>query len=1082
MTAEVSEPPCAVAVAGGGPVGLVFALSLAEAQPHIPLRIAVHDHRWCKTPTGNGLQWKKEQSNHIRRSQVVTIESSIWTVLPRPVQDILFGDGSFDEVWPVASVQGNTHSFPRNVSLQVMEDRLLEVVQSERYKDVIVLKTDLVFSDLYHFLVIADGDTEFIASQAPDKIFGKPNFYDDIDSQVVLGAYFDNARTFSQMNAVVLSMAQKRFFVNSLSSSSGWLQMYLSDAEANELDVIPSVEREPDEVLPCIRKRCAFYCDMDLAYTSETGQSRFKCVLHDAFLKPAQEKSSLLWPRFQEGLSLFGIPRDCVQAVCAFRIDLLNWQAYYGELTSQRTPSSVRAMPHPWAFFIGNAANSLQNGAGQGLHIGWEMALSLAQSIHYAWVDGTPTDAEPFEPSVFTIATRKLQFGEAEMHSKIKADTRNLTSLATRINTALKRSQHAGGEEPRKNLQTKVKHLLEEMKKQRLPRSLLAQPPPSSATFDSIFNGLSNECLHVLDQTGLHDTKAGWHRNQSVGARHYMTTARTRSLSPSRPEMKMERKLSPLPEPASRSGDEKQQQAPIRSPPQMPLSTAPQMPPSRTAFQNDTTAYRAAQMPAAPTRALQNETAARARLVSPTRTPIEEPRSVPCIDLGDPAVLPIVAPTPVPTASMVGPSFSEQRKAMVSAPRSTAFHTPAPGYPSSLRPPEAAPFEWEAYGMVSSNAPYSLQTFGMPISGNNTNGVSTNASPTLISGGSSGNQPPATGLSATVPPAQSMASTMSPLPSNRTTRANGYAPHASVSFGFNHQQPMWDNALTSGYPSKLPRARSCHVLPSQNRQGIGSLAADKVMPSSLMPKGPPKARSFNTPPPAAPKAASFRMPTPNAPVASNAKKGIPSQNPRNQRTVSFHHSVSKPAPPTSALVPPRSASFKFGSGVMSPPTMRPPVMGMGVPSNPGPLLSPPPRSLSHSAQGPKAKANFGTGPGVNPGMNPKMNPGMNPGMNAGMMPVDLSKAMNAKAMNGAPMNMPFAPGPPVAMDARSQALAAVQQSAAQAKPRQGSAAKPNRPRDEASMADYVNLLRATGGDFLRGLGLDQSQIRQVGAL
>jgi hypothetical protein len=79
-----------VTISGGGPVGLTFALLLADVLgPRVAIRI--YNGRWKRD--GRRVVWKGIEEGNVRRQQVVTIQSRQFLKLPQEIQDHLFTPG-----------------------------------------------------------------------------------------------------------------------------------------------------------------------------------------------------------------------------------------------------------------------------------------------------------------------------------------------------------------------------------------------------------------------------------------------------------------------------------------------------------------------------------------------------------------------------------------------------------------------------------------------------------------------------------------------------------------------------------------------------------------------------------------------------------------------------------------------------------------------------------------------------------------------------------------------------------------------------------------------------------------------------
>lgn len=125
--AEQPVPVLKVTVSGGGPVGLAFAL-LLESLLGPRAAVTIYDGRW--TRDGDKVVWKDATQGNVRRMQVVTVQSRQYLGLPQEVQDRLFKDGAYSEMWPAGpdSIRGHQ---PRNIRISYVEDTLLEMANEK---------------------------------------------------------------------------------------------------------------------------------------------------------------------------------------------------------------------------------------------------------------------------------------------------------------------------------------------------------------------------------------------------------------------------------------------------------------------------------------------------------------------------------------------------------------------------------------------------------------------------------------------------------------------------------------------------------------------------------------------------------------------------------------------------------------------------------------------------------------------------------------------------------------------------------------------------------------------------------------
>ncbi|MET8638622.1 FHA domain-containing protein [Streptomyces sp. NPDC004680] len=380
--AEESEsgPVLRVTVAGGGPVGLSFAL-LLEHFLGPQAQITVYDGRWRKQ--GRTIVWKGQDEGNVRRQQVVTVQSRQYLAWPEEVRARLFEPEHYSEMWPSGPDSIGDHH-PRNMRIAYIEDRLLELANEKRERiRLIPTRFDPAEQQdalaTQHVLAICDGGRSHTREHFAAR-FGKADesIY-SLDGRhlqdVVLGLRVKS--TLSDPMAVLLTVAQNRFLLNSL-RGEGFLNMRLTDAELSEVIGIDPVRRVFEE---CIASRP---CLMD---RDEHGD--FQCSTHGTLFLPALIKGSSLWKRVHEGLRLFGVESEDLTAVTSFRLDMVQRPRFSAELLP-----ATASCPGTYGFLLGDAANAIHFWPGRGLNSGLASAISLARSLNGAWSGKAFRDAD----------------------------------------------------------------------------------------------------------------------------------------------------------------------------------------------------------------------------------------------------------------------------------------------------------------------------------------------------------------------------------------------------------------------------------------------------------------------------------------------------------------------------------------------------------------------------------------------------------------------------------------------------------------------------------------------------------------
>ncbi|MFC8710579.1 FHA domain-containing protein [Streptomyces sp. NPDC057197] len=369
-----------VTVAGGGPVGLAFALLLEDALPG-RVSVTVHDGRW--TEHGSTVVWKDETHGNVRRQQVVTVQSRQYLALTEEMRTALFGDAEhFCEMWPVGpdSVEGRP---PRNIRIAYIEDRLLELAARKPAIRLVPRRFDAAEYENRpvrdHVLAICDGGRSRTREHYADRFGAADASIYSLDGEhlqdVVLGLRVKSSLT--DRMSVLLTVAQNRFLLNSL-RGEGFLNMRLTREEARNvigIDPVRQVFEECVAARPCVMSR--------------HGDNEFVCPTHGTLFLPALLRGSPLWQRIQEGLRLFGVAEDDLSAVTSFRLDMVQRPRFTAQIGR-----ATATEPGTYGFLLGDAANAIHFWPGRGLNSGLASATSLALSLSRAWRGKPLRDAD----------------------------------------------------------------------------------------------------------------------------------------------------------------------------------------------------------------------------------------------------------------------------------------------------------------------------------------------------------------------------------------------------------------------------------------------------------------------------------------------------------------------------------------------------------------------------------------------------------------------------------------------------------------------------------------------------------------
>lgn len=365
--AAKSEPVLRVTVSGGGPVGLAFALILADLMGS-RVAIRVYNGRWKRD--GRKVVWKGHDEGNVRRMQVVTIQSRQFLKLPQEMQDCLFTPGNFTEMWPSGPDSVNNIG-PRNIRIAYIEDRLLELANSKRGQIELIpepFDAESAASETVkqHVLAICEGSRSRTFSYYKPK-FGAADFsLYGLDgeqlSDMVLGLRVKSL--LPDPMAVLLTVSQNRFLLNSL-NGEGFLNMRLTDQEANEAVGINPVKQT---FSGCIQSEP---CLLELGPRGD-----FMCGTHHTLFLPALLRGSAFWERVQEGLALFGVPPENLTAVTGFQLNMVQRPRF-----SVRLYPPTATTPGTFGFLLGDAANAIHFWPGRGLNSGLASAISLARCL-----------------------------------------------------------------------------------------------------------------------------------------------------------------------------------------------------------------------------------------------------------------------------------------------------------------------------------------------------------------------------------------------------------------------------------------------------------------------------------------------------------------------------------------------------------------------------------------------------------------------------------------------------------------------------------------------------------------------------
>ncbi|WUD71004.1 FHA domain-containing protein [Streptomyces sp. NBC_00510] len=484
---EEPGPVLKVTVAGGGPVGLAFALLLENLMGR-RVSVTVYDARWAQD--GDRVVWKDEGQGNIRRQQVVTVQSRQYLNLPEEVQARLFTEGTYTEMWPAGpdSIRGFN---PRNIRIAYVEDTLLDLANAKRDRIRLVParfdaaeRQETVAQD--HVLAICEGGRSRTREHFAARFGTADTSIYSLDGEhlqdVVLGLRVKSR--LSDPMTVLLTVAQNRFLLNSL-RGEGFLNMRLTDAEAREVVGIDPVRQVFEQCIasrPCVMSR--------------DGHGDFHCSTHSTFFLPALIKGSALWQRVKEGLTLFDVDEQDLTAITAFRLDMVQRPRF----TARLHPATA-ATPGTYGFLLGDAANAIHFWPGRGLNSGLASAVSLARTLSGTW-RGRPLRDADFVRHEAAMSMLQYRHKSRAWNAMITTDE-NGVGQAIKDKIARSIEESAAGKPDR---EADLDALMEQLRAIRDRLAPRIAGMPDDTTLREQLDRLGSETLRTLRDSGPWDT------------------------------------------------------------------------------------------------------------------------------------------------------------------------------------------------------------------------------------------------------------------------------------------------------------------------------------------------------------------------------------------------------------------------------------------------------------------------------------------------------------------------------------------------------------------------------------------------